>query len=69
MLHPKYESKAELRLKEVMCVEKEAEEVVSEPLKLHVLLISIYLSSWRDYILHYEEELLALVSNAYLVVC
>jgi hypothetical protein len=56
-----YESKAERELEKSLSVREEVDGFVSQPLALHLLLISTYFTAWRDYLLHYEEELLSIV--------
>jgi hypothetical protein len=38
--------------------------IEENPLLLHSLLISTYFSEWRSYLAHYEQRILAIVSDA-----
>jgi hypothetical protein len=63
VLHPMYQSRAESRLLDYLAPERKEQPKRSthQPLVQHVLLVSTYLTAWRDYLLHYENELLTLV--------
>jgi hypothetical protein len=56
-----YQSKAEVQLRKSLSIRGEVEGFITQPLTQHILLISIYFPAWRDYLLLYEEELLAIV--------
>ncbi|XTI91235.1 hypothetical protein V2W45_1471055 [Cenococcum geophilum] len=62
LLHPKYKSVAGVRLKDALSMDGRAQELVAQPLQQHIMLISAYFANWRDYMEHYEEELLSIVS-------
>ncbi|OCL06730.1 hypothetical protein AOQ84DRAFT_223520 [Glonium stellatum] len=60
LLHPEYESKASECLKVALSVDERAAELIAQPLQQHIMLISTYLSNWRGYMEHHEEELLSI---------
>ena len=57
-----YKSVASVRLKDALSVDERAQELMAQPLQQHIMLISAYFANWRDYMEHYEEELLSIVS-------
>jgi hypothetical protein len=61
-LHPKYDSIGETKQMEQLAQQVTVGEYVLQPIAQHVSLISTYLNAWREYLVHYEEELLTLVT-------
>ncbi len=64
LLHPVPEAIAQTRLEQKMSDQCGAPELLEQPVNQHILLISAYFNNWREYMVHFEEELLTIVSTA-----
>jgi hypothetical protein len=61
MLYPIANSTGYLRLRTNLQEPTAANELLTNPLSLHLLLIKDHFAKWRDYMIHYEAELLNMV--------
>lgn len=62
MLHPLYGSHADTQLRQSLKQEDARQGYVQRPINIHILMVTSYLSRWRDYLLYYEDEVQQLVS-------
>jgi hypothetical protein len=63
ILHPMYESSAEVRLSGSLGEKGSPQRVSVQPLDQHVLLIRTYFQNWREYMLFYEDKVMEMVSH------
>jgi hypothetical protein len=61
VLNPMYDSSVERRLEHALKGNTELEQLIAQPIRQHILLIQSVFHLWRDYMLHYDNELLSLV--------
>jgi hypothetical protein len=63
VLHPLYTSCADVRLRESLGDKSSRESLIPQPNDIHILMMTTYLSSWRDYLLYFEDGVQKLVSS------
>jgi hypothetical protein len=63
ILHPLYESRSEEALQNALQHTTTRHDLIDQPVDQHLLLINTYFSNWREYMLHFEEDILAMVSK------
>lgn len=62
MFHPTYNSKADVLLQAALKDGSDCQALARQPVRQFLIPVMAYFSNWREYMLHFDNELLLIVS-------